>query len=336
MEKDTHSFKILVIEDNFGDYILIEEYLNQYILSPSIYHAPTFALAEEILSKKDLPFDIILLDLSLPDNEGEDLIKSIVSLSDHTPVVALTGLSDMAFSIKSLSMGVLDYLLKNELNPSSLYKSLVYNIERKKTATQLEDSNKRYSDLFHFSPLPMWVIDVNDFKFLDVNESAISHYGFTRDEFKAMSLKDICHKDEFEAQRKFLLDNSEKESDSEKTSLFRHKIKSGASISVEVKSSKIQFGTQEARLVLSNDITERIKHLSAIEDQNKKLRNIAWTQSHVVRAPLARIMGLITLIEEQKSDELNHKDLLGHITQSAHELDSIIRKIAEESSQIKL
>jgi hypothetical protein len=49
--------------------------------------------------------------------------------------------------------------------------------------------------------------------------------------------------------------------------------------------------------VQSNDISETLKHINTIEVQNAKLKNIAWTQSHVVRAPLSRILGIIDLIE---------------------------------------
>ncbi len=75
------------------------------------------------------------------------------------------------------------------------------------------------------------------------------------------------------------------------------------------------------------DITERTNHLKAIEEQNAKLKEIAWTQSHIVRAPLARIMGLIELIENEPYEKGPTEEILGYIKSSAKELDKAIREI---------
>eukprot|EP00744_Colponema_vietnamica_P024532 GILI01035804.1.p1 GENE.GILI01035804.1~~GILI01035804.1.p1 ORF type:complete len:340 (-),score=-16.63 GILI01035804.1:70-1089(-) len=75
------------------------------------------------------------------------------------------------------------------------------------------------------------------------------------------------------------------------------------------------------------DINDQKKHLGEIEAQNKQLREIAWMQSHVVRAPVARIMGIINLLNDFDSVELSKEELLQNILDSAYELDGIIRKI---------
>lgn len=86
----------------------------------------------------------------------------------------------------------------------------------------------------------------------------------------------------------------------------------------------------EARFIVQNlvDVTNVIR---TIEDQNVRLREIAWEQSHLVRAPLARIMGLSNLISEERSDV---KQLLLHIDQSAKELDVIIKNIIKKTEGI--
>ncbi|MDZ7846656.1 MAG: histidine kinase dimerization/phospho-acceptor domain-containing protein [Owenweeksia sp.] len=80
----------------------------------------------------------------------------------------------------------------------------------------------------------------------------------------------------------------------------------------------------------------RYKYIKAIEEQNKKLREIAWTQSHVVRAPLARIMGLTHLFEEDTTSDIEKHQLVKQILESAGELDDIIRDIVKKSQQIKI
>lgn len=79
------------------------------------------------------------------------------------------------------------------------------------------------------------------------------------------------------------------------------------------------------------DITERKHHLIAIENHNKRLKEIAWTQSHTVRAPLAKVMGLVDLLLNYKNDLENIDEILENILISANELDSIIRRIATQT-----
>ncbi|TBW26434.1 PAS domain S-box protein [Gramella sp. KN1008] len=81
------------------------------------------------------------------------------------------------------------------------------------------------------------------------------------------------------------------------------------------------------------DITERKKHLLAIEEHNRKLKEIAWTQSHVVRAPLAKVLGLVDLLLNYKNDLDNVDELLQNILNSAYELDKIIKQIATKTEE---
>jgi hypothetical protein len=74
-----------------------------------------------------------------------------------------------------------------------------------------------------------------------------------------------------------------------------------------------------------------LNYIKAIEDQNEKLREISWIQSHVVRAPLSRIMGLIPLIHD--ADDIAEKEMmLDYVIISANELDEIIRNITAKST----
>ncbi|MEJ7769336.1 MAG: response regulator [Chitinophagaceae bacterium] len=180
MIKDKKKYKILVVEDNPGDFILIQDYLDERISALQITHVKNFKEAATALSVVASGYDVILLDLSLPDKGGESLISEINALCSGCPVIALTGYENIEFSVRSLSLGVADYLLKDDINATSLYKSIIFTIERKRTNLALEESEKRYSDLFHLSPQPMWVYALDTLLFQDVNEAAIEHYGYTR------------------------------------------------------------------------------------------------------------------------------------------------------------
>ncbi|OOQ56699.1 hybrid sensor histidine kinase/response regulator [Mucilaginibacter pedocola] len=133
---------ILVVEDNPGDFLLTEEFLLEQLQFPNIVQAKSSQEAKQLLTAQPLAFDVILLDLSLPDSKGEELINEMMSVSSGTPVIVLTGYTDLTFGVKSLALGVADYILKEELTAISLHKSIVYSIERKKVSAALEASER--------------------------------------------------------------------------------------------------------------------------------------------------------------------------------------------------
>jgi light-regulated signal transduction histidine kinase (bacteriophytochrome) len=76
-------------------------------------------------------------------------------------------------------------------------------------------------------------------------------------------------------------------------------------------------------------------HLRNIERQNEALREIAWMQSHVVRAPLARIMGLVNHLKSNFSQELQKDNVLGYLLSATYELDAVIKSIIKKTEQVE-
>ena len=79
------------------------------------------------------------------------------------------------------------------------------------------------------------------------------------------------------------------------------------------------------------DITQQKEYIKQIEHRNRKLEEIAWEQSHTVRAPLAKIMGLVDLLKYNENNTTETKDLLENILNSAEDLDAVIRNIAQKT-----
>lgn len=334
--KDKDPYTILLVEDNPGDQALIEEYLEDQILNPTVVHAGSYKDAYAALTSGENAFDVILLDISLPDKSGEPLIRDVVTQSRNIPLIILTGYTDIAFSIKSLALGVSDYLLKDDLNAVSLYKSIRYNIERHKHALELIDSEKRYSDLFHLSPQPMWVYCLDSLQFLDVNQAAIDHYGYSEEEFLAMTIRDIRLEVDIQTLEQDVQELRVNASRGHSKSVYRHKKKSGELIFVDIRGNVIDYKGKKSEVVLVNDITDRLKYIAAIEEQNNRLRDIAWKQSHEVRAPLARIMGLVNLIDKIEGSNITQDELFKLIMKSAHDLDRVIREITSKTDMVSI
>lgn len=321
---------VLVIDDNLGDFILINDYLEEQFGELNIIHADCFSEAKKVLEGNTHIFDIILLDLSLPDKNGEELISEIILISSETPVTVLTGYSDIEFGIKSLSLGVADYLLKDDITAISLYKSIIYTIERKRKELELEESEKRYSDLFHMSPQPMWVYDADSLQFQDVNAAAIQHYGYSRNEFLMMSMSDILSKVNHQS-----IINLNQEL-IEVIENCQHQKKNGEIIQVELKRNNITFKGKKSGMIVINDVTKIRDYINTIEKQNLKLQEIAWMQSHVVRAPLARMMGIIDFMNDDLLSETEKQELLTNLLSSANELDKIVRDISNKTHEAKI
>jgi PAS domain S-box-containing protein len=330
MSASSKIYNILVVEDNPGDFVLVKEFLAEQVDTFVLVQAKSFAAAQEILSQCAPQFDAILLDLSLPDKTGLPLIREIVPLSFNTPIIVLTGYTDISFSVRSLAEGITDYLLKDDLTPAMLYKSIVYSSERKKSTVALEISEKQYSELFHLSPQPMYVFELESLKFLDVNKAFIKQYGYTRQEIFLMTTRAIRPPEEIAVFEAGLLSDS-KEYKKGNLGIHKHLKKNGDIIHVDIQSNFIDYKGKDAKVTIATDVTEQLNYIKAIEAQNEKLREISWVQSHLVRAPLARILGLVNIICDTAANECEKEKMLNYLMLSANELDEIIKSITEKT-----
>jgi PAS domain S-box-containing protein len=329
MKADNKQYRILVIEDNAGDYFIVEDFLKQKMKDPFVVQAVNFKQASFIISAGNANLDIILLDLNLSDKCGKQLMTEILQIAS-CPVIILTGNSDIEFSIKSIADGVSDYLIKDELDSTMLYKSISYAIERTKIISQLKESEKLYNDLFHLNPQPVFVYEANTLQILDANNAAISQYGYTMQEFLTMNIWDINTDENISFKKRNEVDMNIWKSFFLQGNC-RHRRKNAEVIEVEVQSNSIVFKGLKAELMVAYDITERLDHIKVIEGQNKRLSEIAWMQSHVMREPLSRMMGLIDLIKNYSLTDFEKKGLLTHLLSSAIEVDNLIRHSSEKT-----
>ena len=128
--------KILLIEDNPGDARLIEEILKDARNIRVDFHwQESLQAGIDILSKE--PFDVILLDLGLPDSHGLSSLRRIRKLKEQLPVIILTGLNDEDVGLNALGQGAQDYIVKGSLGIEAIERVIRYAIERKRSETEL-------------------------------------------------------------------------------------------------------------------------------------------------------------------------------------------------------
>ena len=212
--------------------------------------------------------------------------------------------------------------------------------ERKKAALKIEESEKKFRHLFYNNPMPLWILDPKTLKILDVNNASVDIYGYSREEFLSMSALDIRPHEERERFRQ--LDHTY--TGLRNTGIWVHLKKDKTPIDVEVSSGGIVYEGIQARLVLVNNVTERIKAESEIKELNENLENrvqqrtselseankaleaFSYSVSHDLRAPVRSMVGFAKIIKQDYGAAMapEEKELFGYIEDSGKRMSAII------------
>jgi signal transduction histidine kinase/DNA-binding NarL/FixJ family response regulator len=138
--------KILLVEDNPGDARLVQEAFKDVAnYRFNIQHVER--LSQALARLRDERFDVVLLDLSLPDGEGLDNLTAVRDAAPSVPILVLTGLDDEEIAVKALRVGAQDYLVKGQGDGSSVARSIRYARERKGAEEQIQRQLERISAL---------------------------------------------------------------------------------------------------------------------------------------------------------------------------------------------
>ena len=136
------TFRILLVEDNPGDARLVREHLkNAAAFRADLAHAERLSDAQRVLGTDR--FDVVLLDLSLPDSKGLDTIVGAKEHARGIPIVVLTGLDDEGLAVQALHEGAQDYLVKGRMDGSSVSRAIRYAIERHRLREELQAETAR-------------------------------------------------------------------------------------------------------------------------------------------------------------------------------------------------
>jgi PAS domain S-box-containing protein len=217
--------------------------------------------------------------------------------------------------------------------------------ERQHEAERTEDlrrSELRYRSLFESNPQPMWVFDEETLAFLAVNDSAIRHYGYTRDEFLGMTLRDLRLPEDVPALLESLANDGNY---NEKSGPWKHKRKDGSLIDVEVATHALDFDGRKAALVSVTDVSERMASAAQVRQMQDRLMHnekiaalgrVAAQVAHEVKNPLAGLRLYSLHLKSKVAGKLSDAELdivnkiadgIGRLTETTEQILSFARPI---------
>jgi PAS domain S-box-containing protein len=195
---------------------------------------------------------------------------------------------------------------------------------RAAAAVQAARSEHRYRMLFERNPLPMWVYDAHTLGFLAVNEAAVRHYGYSREEFLAMRITDIRPRSEVESLMADLKHGGGPGSPIPNT--WTHRRKDGSHIAVEITAGRISFGGRDAALVLAHDVSERkrLEERLAEAERLEAIGRLAGGVAHDFNNLLTVISGYVSMLLERDGEE---GEELREIAHAAEQASSLTRQL---------
>jgi PAS domain S-box-containing protein len=202
--------------------------------------------------------------------------------------------------------------------------------ERLRSEHAARVSERNYRTLFIGHPQPMWIYDTESLAFLDVNEAAIETYGYTRDEFLSMTVKDIRPPEDVPKFLELIGDTPP----FDRSGPWRHFHKDGSITQVLITSHSVRFADRDARFVMAEDLTEsqrlelelnqaRARADSAAE-LNRTKDELVSMVSHELRTPLASVVGFAELLTTRAVTEEQRKEYLGVMVLEGRRLTALI------------
>ncbi len=286
---ESEKISVLVVEDNPGDARLINLYLKN--AEEHIFEVKHVSyLADAITAIKDTFFNIVLLDLSLPDSSGVATISKLIETAPYTAIVVMTGIYDGLLAVNVIAAGAQDFLVKGDADATVLERIIINAMQRAEMHLQLQKAQESHHAVMESSNDA--IITTNSDGLIQTwNRAACEIFKYHSSDMLGFSCESILSgksKNKFNLELELCL---KKQDEKRQTNLieFEGCRSNGDIFPIEVSFSswRIQEGVFSS--IVLRDITERRR--------TEQLKNeFVSTVSHELRTPLTAIMGSLQLI----------------------------------------
>ena len=303
-----------------------------------VFEAATGAEALQLVA--EVKPQLVLLDVKLPDISGHEVCRQLKASDPTIPVLQVSAsLVSGPDKVRGLESGADGYLAK-PVEPQELIATINALLRMTEAEAARRETEQRYELLFESSSLPTWLCDLESLDFLAVNQAAVRQYGYSREQFLSMSLRDVLPAEDFAQIENYTSGGPDFVPNA---SEWRHKTKDGRVIDVEVIWQELLYRGRRAALVMANDISGRKRAEEEREqllDKEQKARTEAEaanrtkdeflaTVSHELRAPLNAMLGWAQILKSTRVDEKTLKHAIEIIERSARTQSKLIEDLLD-------
>lgn len=269
------TLRVLNVEDSEADRALLARHLKRAGYDLIMDRVDTAETMKAALDSG--AWEVILCDYSMPQFNALSALALVKEMKLDIPFIIISGTVGEALAVEAMRSGAHDYLMKDNLiRLGPTIERELHESENRRARRRAEDdlltSERNYRLLFDQNPLPMWVFDRETLRFLAVNKAAIVHYGFSREEFLAMTIEDIRTPEEIAVLKRIL---AQREQGAKHHGIAKHRKKDGTLIDVEITAHSIDFDGRSAEMVLANDVTEKFRTEEQLLLQSAALESAA-------------------------------------------------------------
>ena len=272
---DVKMIKVLLVEDSLSDALLVENELTQTDGAQfCVVHLQQLNAALAQLRSQD--FDVVLLDLNLPDSHGFETFLRLYGEVGEIPIVVLSGRDDQVLALKAVQAGAQDYLVKGQMGKEVLQRSIRYAIERRRAKRTLAESEERMRAILE-SALDAVVTMDREGEIVEFNPAAEKIFGFRRETAIGKRLVDLIIPKRLRADYKrgldLYLETGEARMLGRRVEVTAMRI-DGSEFPAEMAVTRI--GTQEPPMFTAfiRDIGEKVRAQKTVRDSEERLQSV--------------------------------------------------------------
>jgi len=329
---------ILIIEDDLTNKTLLLQLLSKSSLPISeVKSAETLQAALELLDR--INFNVVLLDLNLPDSNGLDTLAGISQKHPHTAIVVITGEYNEDFGLKTFTCGAQEHLTKGNYNTNTLNKAIYYAIERKKADNKLRLTEEKYRTIFENSAIAITMADEQE-RLISWNKFTETLLGMDKKDLYLKPVSSLYPAEEWGKIRSHNIRQRGMQHHLE-TRMIK---KNGKVIDIDVSLSVLKNpeGKTTGSIGVFKDITERKQAEEKLKETMEMKSQFISTVSHELRTPLASIIEGVSIILDGVLGEVNNKqrNFLNIAKRNADRLARLINDVLDfqklEAGKMKL
>jgi len=328
--------RVLLVDDDEDDYILTKDIFNDIPQRENYKLSWINNYEEGINAMLKSHYDIYLVDYRLGKYTGLDLLHEAIKSNVEEPIIILTGKGDSKVDEEALDKGAVDYLVKDQINPYTIERSLRYALKNKATIKALKESENKFRIIFERSKEPFLIIDSLG-TIRDINKSGLTFFEYSKEEILNLNATNLYSQKQDSIRFVEMMDSKGAANDFETDFITKSKEIRQVSISAFLQID--QHATEELYYCIIHDITGRKLEEKASVDAEKIAftERIAKSLANEITDPLSNInLSLEQLKTDIQSEDESVKLYLDIIKTNFERINILITDFINSTQSVEL